>query len=114
MAMVRAEAGGKRTTARFLTLGVSGIAVLLMLVVVSPAAVAGGSAILAQRLLGGLFGDQAVRDLASRARAKLLTRAEELYDAERDRFDGALAAAGVDAHRAIELRDAIDAVQVAR
>ncbi|WP_183320831.1 dynamin family protein [Flexivirga oryzae] len=122
LAMVRDEAGGKRTTARFLAFGVNGIAVLLMLVVFSATAgltgaevgIAGGSAVLAQRLLEAVFGDQAVRTLAAKARTRLLTRTEELYDAQRARFDAALAQLGGGGTSAEELRAAVEQVRAAR
>ncbi|NHN55866.1 ABC transporter [Calidifontibacter sp. DB0510] len=92
--MVRDEAGEKRSTARFLAFGVNGIAVMLMIITFSATAglsgaeigIAGGSAVLAQRLLEAVFGDQAVRTLSMRARARLLERTKELYDAESGRF----------------------------
>lgn len=122
LAMVREEAGGKRTTARFLAFGVNGIAVLLMLVVFSATAgltgaevgIAGGSAILAQRLLEAVFGDQAVRTLANKARSRLMTRTEELYDAERTRFEDVLTETTATGASAPTLRAAIDQVRVAR
>ncbi|WP_158607608.1 ABC transporter [Flexivirga caeni] len=120
--MVRAEAGGKRATARFLAFGVNGIAVLLMLVVFSATAgltgaeigIAGGSAVLAQRLLEAIFGDQAVRRLASKARGRLLTRTEQLYDAERARFEEVLDGVAVGATTAAELRQTVEQVRTAR
>ena len=48
---------------------------------------AGGSAVLAQRLLEAVFGDSAVRSLAARARADLERRADRLLTDERARFD---------------------------
>lgn len=102
--MVREEAGQKRTTARYLAFGVNGMAVLLMLLVFSATGgallgsevvIAGGSAVLAQRLLEAIFGDQAVRELAARARRDLLHRVEELYEHEQDRYRAALAGVGL-------------------
>ncbi|WP_460599230.1 GTPase family protein [Flexivirga lutea] len=121
LAMVREEAGGKRTTARFLAFGVNGIAVLLMLVVFSATAgltgaevgIAGGSAVLAQRLLEAVFGDQAVRTLARKARTRLLARAEELYDGQRDRFDDVLTEIAPSGASAGELRAAMVEVRAA-
>lgn len=92
--MVRDEAAGKRTTARFLAFGVNGLAVMLMLIAFSATyglsgaevGIAGGSAVLAQRLLEALFGDQAVRTLSIKARKKLLTASEELYEHEKARY----------------------------
>lgn len=96
--MVREEAGGRRTTARYLAFGVNGAAVLLMIVVFSMTAgltggeiaIAGGSAVLAQRLLEAVFGDQAVRDMAKKARESLVAAVEGLYERERARYDRAL------------------------
>jgi hypothetical protein len=96
--LVRTEAGGKRATARYLAFGVNGLAVMLMLIVFSATGgltgaevgIAGGSAVLAQRLLEAIFGDQAVRELAARARRSLLQRVGELYEQEEARFEQTL------------------------
>jgi hypothetical protein len=48
--------------------------------------VAGGTAAVSQKLLEAIFGDQAVRELAARARADLLQRVAGLLDAEANRF----------------------------
>ncbi|NNG39429.1 ABC transporter [Flexivirga sp. ID2601S] len=122
MEMVRDEAGGKRTTARFLAFGVNGISVLLMLVVFSATAgltgaeigIAGGSAILAQRLLEAVFGDQAVRSLAARARTRLLELTDELYGAERARFEDVLEQAAPAGESPAALTRAISDVQASR
>ena len=50
------------------------------------AGIAGGSAVVAQRLLEAIFGDQAVRDMARKARGLLLERVATLYTAERERY----------------------------
>ena len=76
--MVRTEGADKRGTARFLAYGVNGLSVALMIVVFAhtagvtgaEAGIAGGSAVLGQKLLEAVFGDQAVRGLAERARAR--------------------------------------------
>ena len=47
------------------------------------AGIAGGSAVLGQKLLEAVFGDQAVRALAERARRSLEARIRDLLDAER-------------------------------
>ena len=83
------EGKDRRTTARVLSFGVNGIGVVLMLVAFSQTmglsgaevGIAGGSAVLAQRLLEAVFGDQAVRELATKARDELLRRTAELYAA---------------------------------
>ena len=82
--MVRTEGADKRSTARFLAFGVNGLSVALMIVVFAhtagitgaEAGIAGGSAVLGQKLLEAVFGDQAVRSLAERARADLHERVQ--------------------------------------
>ena len=76
--LVREEGKDRRTTARVLSFGVNGIGVVLMLAAFSQTmglsgaeiGIAGGSAVLAQRLLEGVFGDQAVRELADQGTAR--------------------------------------------
>jgi hypothetical protein len=50
------------------------------------AGIAGGSAVLGQKLLEAVFGDQAVRRLAEQARTDLEGRVSELYAGEGRRF----------------------------
>ena len=120
--LVREEAGSRRATARYLAFGVNGLAVLLMIVVFSMTAgltggeiaIAGGSAVLAQRLLEAVFGDQAVRSMATKARKALLEHVEQLYDDERARFDRVLEEVAVDQQAADELRAAAADVEASR
>ena len=92
--MVRTEGADKRSTARFLAFGVNGLSVALMVVVFAhtagvtgaEAGIAGGSAVLGQKLLEAVFGDQAVRSLAERARRDLELKVSELLGAERQRY----------------------------
>ncbi|WP_153394280.1 dynamin family protein [Ornithinicoccus halotolerans] len=120
--MVRQEAGRKRSTARYLAFGVNGVAVLLMLLVFTATGgltgaevgIAGGSAILAQRLLEAVFGDQAVRELAARARRDLLRRVEQVYDEERGRYEQVLAGLPVSEETLAELAAAARGVEDAR
>ncbi|MDF8265389.1 GTPase family protein [Luteipulveratus flavus] len=120
--LVRSEAGGRRTTARFLAFGVNGIAVMLMLITFSATAgltgaevgIAGGSAVVAQRLLEAIFGDQAVRSLSAKARRRLLDHVDDLYAHERRRYDDALRGLSVDPDSADRLRAAVNAVKDAR
>ena len=121
--LVREEAGSRRATARYLAFGVNGLGVLLMIVVFSATAfiptgaevaVAGGSALLAQRLLEAVFGDQAVRTMASRARERLLEHVEELYDEERARYERITERVAVPGGAVEELREAAGAVEAAR
>jgi GTPase SAR1 family protein len=92
--MVRTEGADKRATARFLAYGVNGLSVALMVVVFASTGgvtgaevgIAGGSAVLGQKLLEAVFGDQAVRRLAANARKDLNRRMQALMDTERRRF----------------------------
>ena len=93
--MVRTEGADKRTTARFLAYGVNGLSVALMVVVFAhtggalvgaEAGIAGGGAVLGQKLLEAVFGDQAVRSLAERSRRSLEARVAGLLEGERARY----------------------------
>jgi len=111
--MVRAEGAGKRGTARFLAFGVNGLGVSLMMVVFASTGgitgaevgVAGGTAAVAQKVLEAVFGDQAVRRLAERARRDLERRVEGLLAQERRRFDEVVDALGIDPEGAARLRE---------
>jgi hypothetical protein len=120
--LVRAEGRDRRTTARVLSFGVNGIGVILMLLVFSQTGgitggevgIAGGSAVLAQRILEAIFGDQAVRELAAKARAQLMAKAEELFQGEQARLHAAVASLEVSAGQAERLTAAARAVEVVR
>jgi len=93
--LVRTEGSDRRATARFLAYGVNGLGVALMIVVFSHSAgvtgaevgVAGGTAVVGQRILEAVFGDQAVRRLVDEARRDLYRRVEEdLWEPELQRF----------------------------
>jgi len=120
--LVRAEAGGKRTTARFASLGVNGAGLVVMLAVFAQTggltgaevAVAGGTTAAGQRILEALLGDQAVRTLAARAREMLLERTRALLDGEAERFRALLAPAAPEPDAAARLREAAKSIQAAR
>jgi len=120
--MVRTEGADKRTTARFLAYGVNGLSVALMVVVFASTAgitgaevgIAGGSALLGQKLLEAVFGDQALRTLAERARRQLEVRVRALLDEERHRYLDLLASLGIDPEAAEQLRNAARAVDDVR
>lgn len=113
--LVREEGQGKRTTARLASLGLNGAGLTVMLAVFASTGgltgaelvVAGGTSALSQKLLEAVFGDQAVRRLAERARADLLERVEELLSAEAQRFHERLEAAAPEPGRTEELRVAL-------
>jgi hypothetical protein len=121
--MVSREAAGKRTTARLTAYGVNATGLLVMVAVFASThfivtgaevAVATGTSIVSQKLLEALFGDQAVRQLADRARTDLLERVAVLLEAERARFDRRVDAVGTDQKDADRLRAAERAVYAAR
>lgn len=122
LALVQEVGAEKRSTARFLALGVNGISVALMMVVFSQTGgitgaevgIAGGSALLAQRLLEAVFGEDAVRRLAREAKTRLDARVEELMTAEVDRYRYALANTGVDAQQGDTVRAAVEAILAQR
>ena len=111
--LVRTEGADKRTTARFLAYGVNGLAVALMVVVFASTGgvtgaevgIAGGSAVIGQKLLEAVFGDDAVRRLARSARADLNRRVEVLMHAEQQRFLDLLEGTQVRPETADELRN---------
>lgn len=121
--LVRSEAGDKRVLARASAYAVNATGLLVMVSVFAATAfiptgleivVAGGTTITAQKVLEAIFGDQAVRSLAERARQDLLERVATLFDEEAARYRSALAGAGIDDDFAGRLRAASTAVQLAR
>jgi hypothetical protein len=110
--LVADEGMTKRSRARFLALGVNGVGVALMVVVFAhtgglvgaEVGVAGGTAVLGQRVLEAVFGDQAVRRLAETAKAELDSRIETLMSAELLRYHAVLDNLQVDAAAAQRLR----------
>ena len=112
--MVRTEGADKRSTARFLAYGVNGLSVALMVVVFSQTAgltgaevgIAGGGAVLGQKLLEAVFGDQAVRSLAEQASRKLEVRIRALLEEERARYTDLLVSLGIDPASADRVRNA--------
>jgi energy-coupling factor transporter ATP-binding protein EcfA2 len=116
--MVRSEGADKRSTARFLAYGVNGLSVALMVVVFSQTAgltgaevgIAGGGAVLGQKLLEAVFGDQAVRTLSERARRKLEVRIRALLEEERARYTDLVISLGIDPSSADRVRNAARAV----
>ena len=109
--LVRTEGQGRRTNARIAAYGLNAIGLFLMLVafgstgglVGAEIGIAGGTALLAQRVLEAIFGDQAVRDMAAKARARLLEMADALYATERERYAAALAGSAPPADQAARL-----------
>ena len=122
MTLVAEEGRGKRKGARIAALGVNGVGAALMLVIFSQTAgltgaeigVAGGSAVLAQKLLESIFGEDAVRRLAVIAKQQLDERVHALMAGELGRYEQALADLQVTGERAARIREASERVNIAR
>ena len=120
--LVSAEGADKRATARLASLGVNGAGLTVMLAVFVHSAglsgaelvIAGGTSALSQKVLEAIFGDQAVRSLAARAREDLLARVERLLEGEAMRFEELLERAVPAPDGAAALRAALAAVSAAR
>ena len=91
---IQDTAGAKRQRARVMSLGLNVLTVALMLVVFASTAgitggevaIAGGSAVLGQKLLETIFGEDTVRRMATDARNDLNERLRELLQRERERY----------------------------
>jgi hypothetical protein len=121
--LVRTEAGDKRAFARASAFAVNATGLLVMVSVFVATsfiptgveiAVAGGTTVAAQKVLEAIFGDQAIRNLADKARQDLSTRIHELLAEEAGRFLSVLDNAGVDATAADRLRRAAASAEAAR
>ncbi len=99
--LVETEGSDRRTQARVLSLGVNVVGIALMVVVFASTAfmptgleVGAGTAtaLVGQKLLESIFGDEAVRRLAKKARGMLDARIANVVDAQATAFAKALAA----------------------
>lgn len=117
--LVSDEGASKRTTARLASLGVNGAGLTVMLAVFAhtggltggEVVVAGGTSAVGQKVLEAIFGDQAVRTLAGRAREELIERVDRLLRGEAKRFDVVLDAAAPEADSFAGLHAAVDAIR---
>jgi len=120
--LVRAEGAGKRSAARFLSFGVNGAGLAVMVAVFAHTGglsggevlVAGGTSAASQKLLEVVFGDAAVRTLAARARADLTARSDRLLAQEQSRFTSLVEQAVPAGDTAAALRVALAALATAR
>ncbi|MBD5787221.1 GTPase domain-containing protein [Cellulosimicrobium terreum] len=100
--LVREQGAGKRGAARALSFGLNGLGLSLMVVVFASTGgltgaeigIAGGTALLAQKLLEAVFGDDAVRRLTRTARERLAERTATVLDVESARYTVQLDALG--------------------
>ncbi|WP_336706005.1 dynamin family protein [Oerskovia sp. USHLN155] len=123
LALVGEQAAGRRGTARALSFGLNGLGVALMILVFASTGgitgaeigIAGGTAVLAQKLLEAVFGDDAVRRLTRTAQDRLADRVAAVLDGEARRYTSQLDALGTGDATGAPLRAAAyDVRQAAR
>ena len=120
--LVRSEGADKRSRARLMSWGINGAGAVVMVAVFAQTggllggeiAVAGGTAAVGQRVMEAVFGDAAVRSLATRAREDLQARADALLRYEQDRFDVRVDEAAPSPEAADEVRAAVRDLVAAR
>ncbi|GIF08061.1 ABC transporter [Actinoplanes siamensis] len=121
--LVRRESGDKRSVARGAAYAVNGAGLAVMVAVFTSTAfiptglevaVGAGTTVAAQKVLEAVFGDQAIRTLAARARTELVARFDELLDAEAERYTRQTAAVRREAEPGTLLRRAAAEVESAR
>ena len=117
--LIRNQGAHRRSTARFLSFGVNGVSMVLMVLVFShtggltggEVAIAGGTSAVGHALLESLLGDDNLRRLAAQARADLDRRIGELYALEQQRFSVEIDGLGVHPEGGAPLRAAIGATR---
>lgn len=120
--MVRTEGADKKSTARALALGVNAVGVALIILIFASTgglvggevAVAGGTAVVAQRLLEAVFGDDAVRRMSARARSDLHDLTQAFLDRDRLAFISAVNELGLNVQLRESIRNNAHALEQAR
>lgn len=118
---VASQGQDRRTRARMVSAGINATGVGAMLAVFSLSGglsgaelgIAGGTAVLAQKALEAIFGDQAVRTLAARARESLLDRVRRILTAHTAAYRDVLIAPDSVTATIADLRAAANAVAAA-
>ncbi|MFC5370067.1 dynamin family protein [Arcanobacterium bovis] len=93
--MIRTHGDSKKAMARIAAFGINAVGVALIIVVFASTgglvggeiAIAGGTAIVAQRVLEAIFGDDAVRRMAREARVDFEQRLEQFLATDREVFE---------------------------
>ncbi|GAB3820398.1 dynamin family protein [Tessaracoccus terricola] len=119
--LVSEQGRGKRVKARFLALGTNAIGAALIILVfattggltTAEVGIAGGTSLLAQRILEGVFGEDAVRRLAQRAKQDLDARVEALLATQLARFEEVVDQLAVDPDAAARIDAVADELQAA-
>ncbi|MFI7077835.1 ABC transporter [Micromonospora sp. NPDC049903] len=121
--LVRAEGGDRRFVARTAAYAVNATGLAVMIAVFASTAfiptglevaTGAGTTVAGQAVLQAIFGDQAVRTLAAKAREDLLDRVRALLDEEAARYLGRTDQARPAARHATALREAATQVEAAR
>lgn len=121
--MVRTEGADRKFTARMMSLGVNTLGVALMLVILASTggvitgmevAAAGGTAVVGQKLLEAVFGDDAVRRMAKAARKDLEARTGTLLAWHAEPYRQQLSALAPPVGAPDALHDALLALQAER
>jgi hypothetical protein len=121
--LVRSQGESRRMVARGAAYAVNATGLAVMIAVFASTAfiptgievaAAGGTTVAAQKVLEAIFGDQAIRTLATRARTRLLALVDQLFADEAARYLTRTAAVGVHAGPGERLRAAARLVDTAR
>ncbi|HWV79388.1 MAG TPA: dynamin family protein [Isoptericola sp.] len=121
LGLVREQGAARRGTARAVSFGVNALGVSLMVIVFASTAgltgaeigIAGGTAIVAQKLLEAVFGDEAVRRLAAQAKERLNGRVEAVLRGQAARYTAQLDVLGTQETGADGVREAAHRVAAA-
>ncbi|HEU4424949.1 MAG TPA: dynamin family protein [Pilimelia sp.] len=117
--LVRAEGADRRFVARSAAYAVNATGLAVMIAVFASTAfiptglevaAGAGTTVAAQKVLEAIFGDQAIRALAGKARDDLLARVEALLGAEAARYQDLIESVGARPDLGTELRAAAEAV----
>lgn len=122
MELVRDQGPARRAAGRAVSFGVNAAGAALMLVVFAHSGgltggevvIAGGTAAVSQRLLEAIFGEEAVRTLAARAKGDLVKRLTRLLEGEAERFASAALKGVPGPQQVTQLRSALEAVRAGR
>jgi hypothetical protein len=121
--LVREEGGDRRFVARTAAYAVNATGLAVMIAVFASTAfiptglevaAGAGTTVAAQKVLEAIFGDQAIRNLASKAREDLLARVDALLEAEGTRYLRLLESTAIEGEQGARLRAAAEAVERAR
>lgn len=120
--MVSSTGRNKKSTARILSVGVNVVGAALMIAVFASTAgltggevaVAGGTAVVAQRVLEAVFGDDAVRKMTAQAKNDLVQRTHEFLAEDALPFRECLEVLELDASVSAHIKESFEEARQAR